>query len=222
VLWYFTDLPWLDVPTPFVSAIWSDPNGPRSGMNRGYLGQGEQLDSDPVWRNGDAPFAPGFPPGHYCGTPEQWAGNLRYAVDGEATTDEEGRPTCCGSPPPPQDACPLVEGVADDSYSLACSVPVDGTLPVSRLGGFWSLARPALGVNYCQWRSPIVGAGPALSWGLTRSASGWRIAFFQNATIRNLSAVFSWDGHSDIEVAVSGLPFGDFPPTVTLKPFAPS
>lgn len=77
--WYRVpkDRPCLPVASIFYDSDWTNDNGPRATIYKGVSPdiQGEQ------WGPRDATGKPPRPgeefTGHYCGTPEQWAGDLR-------------------------------------------------------------------------------------------------------------------------------------------------
>jgi len=225
IRWYWVDdAPFLPVPTIFGSYVWEDDNGPRSGMNRGTVFQGEQVSSEAVYASGAAPFPAGVPLGRYCGTPSQWLGDLELARDGEATTDGEGRPTCCGAiPPPPADACANGTRETAESYLITCPVPISGAVPIAALGGFHQVQRDSGSGLPCSWLgSPVTFVPPILRWRITISAVDFlRVGFMQGGTFRVLATVADWDSTLPIDIPITSTFGGTWPPTLTLEPLQP-
>lgn len=223
VTWYRVPdgTPCLPLATLFGSANWEQPNGPRSGMAFGYVGQGEQLSADRPWRNGSAPFGPGTPPGHFCGTPEQWLGDLVLSRDGTAPVDGAGRPLCCGFvPPPPADPCPNCSGSSRASYLVTCAVPISAAHAVARLGGLQRVDR-VTGFP-CLWRGPLNVPTPAIQWQISVSAGSLLdVGYRRGATLNALASNIPWDCASPITVPLTSDPAkGTFPPSLLLEPLA--
>jgi hypothetical protein len=77
VRWYKVpkDRPFLPIASFVQNEWWRDENGPRGGMEHGnVVGQGPDLGPWPFSRKG--PSSRAIFTGHYCGTPEQWGGDL--------------------------------------------------------------------------------------------------------------------------------------------------
>lgn len=218
IRWYFTDAPPLPVPTIYSSYVWDDDNGPRGGMHRGTVFQGEQLESLPVWNNGLNPPVAGNPPGHYCGTPEQWLGELEMSEHGEAATDE-GRPTCCGSVPVVPLTCENSTNPTAQTYTISCAVPVSGSRPVAALGGAHQVERDS-SPTPCSWTGlPVTFVPPILRWRVTVTATNFlRVGFLDGATFRVLGTVADWVSDQPVQVDIT-TPFGGtWPPSLDLTP----
>jgi hypothetical protein len=139
-----TTIRWYLVPPgtpilPYASFVadeqWYDENGPRSGMDVGMPPgiQGERQGPRPFRRGGA--MNPLGPPGVFCGTAEQWAGNLNFSNPADL-----GNLECCmvpinGNPQPGQLALWQPDGSLGGSAISIVGGKYKATVPLECGGG---------------------------------------------------------------------------------------